>query len=626
MNKEAMQEKIRILLLEDNITDSELLLRELRKNGLLFKSERVDTEEGFRKAIDDFHPDIILADYTLPQFDGLSALAIARECCPNVPFVFVTGTMGEEIAVNALKMGATDYVLKDQLSRLAPAVTRALQVSEEISERRRLRQALRESERLYRLLAENTYDMITRHLPDSTYLYASPACRALFGYEPEELLGTKAFAQMHPEDVKRVISISQEAVKTGGANVAQYRHLTKDGRYIWVETAGKVIKNAATDEVEDIICVVRDITDRKQAEDELKKSRQQIRMLLDSAAEGIYGINLEGKCTFVNAACLRILGYDDEIQVLGENMHHLIHAKYHDGSAYPEEKCRIFEAFRKGEKVHADDEVLWRADGTSFPVEYWSYPVEEESSVIGAVVTFIDITERRLAEELENQRTEQKLLNKEALLFLMQMHLENREELLKHITLVAAQILGVERTGVWFISMQHTEIMCEVLYILSTHMHETGTRLYAKHFPQYFAALEEDRVVAAENALSDLRTSEMAEDYLKPHGIVSKMDIPIRRHGNIVGIMCFEHPETRQWTNDEKEFAGSLSHILTENLEKFDRKKAETDLRKHEEELQKRVKELEEFYQLAVGRELRMKDLKERIEELEAELAKYKRS
>jgi two-component system NtrC family sensor kinase len=117
----------------------------------------------------------------------------------------------------------------------------------------------------------------------------------------------------------------------------------------------------------------------------------------------------------------------------------------------------------------------------------------------------------------------------------------------------------------------------------------------------------------------------MTEDYLKPYGIVSKMDVPIRRHGEIIGIICHEHPEPRQWLYEEQEFAISLSHIITANLENFDRTKAEEELKKHQKELKKRVKELEEFYEIAVGRELRMKDLKEEIEELREELEKYKK-
>lgn len=116
-----------VLMLEDVPADAELIQHELRKAGLPFTAARVDTREDFLRAIEKRAPDIILADYKLPRFDGLSALAIAREKCPEAPFVFVTGTMGDEQAVEALRQGADDYILKDRLSRLGPAVQRALE-------------------------------------------------------------------------------------------------------------------------------------------------------------------------------------------------------------------------------------------------------------------------------------------------------------------------------------------------------------------------------------------------------------------------------------------------------------------------------------------------------------------
>ena len=132
---------------------------------------------------------------------------------------------------------------------------------------------------------------------------------------------------------------------------------------------------------------------------ERQQAEKQVRLLLDSTAEAIYGINLEGNCTFANPSCARMLGYAAPEELLGKNMHWLIHHSYPDGRPMPVEVCRIFRAFRVGEGVHVDDEVLWKKDGSSFPVEYWSYPQKVNNEVSGAVVTFIDITKRRLAEE-----------------------------------------------------------------------------------------------------------------------------------------------------------------------------------------------------------------------------------
>lgn len=132
-----MDKKLRILILEDVPADAELMERELCKGGMNFSSERVDTKEAFLEGLKDFEPDLILGDYKLPSFDGLSALEIVQEKCPEVPFIFVSGAIGEEFAIETLKKGATDYVLKDRLSRLVPAVSRALREVGERTERKR---------------------------------------------------------------------------------------------------------------------------------------------------------------------------------------------------------------------------------------------------------------------------------------------------------------------------------------------------------------------------------------------------------------------------------------------------------------------------------------------------------
>jgi len=124
---EFKSEEIRLLILEDSETDAELIIRQLRDDGMVLSSKRVQTRDTFLKALDDYNPTLILADYTLPSFDGMSALSIALEKCHDIPFIFVSGTIGEERAVAVLKTGATDYVLKDKLHLLVPAVRRAQQ-------------------------------------------------------------------------------------------------------------------------------------------------------------------------------------------------------------------------------------------------------------------------------------------------------------------------------------------------------------------------------------------------------------------------------------------------------------------------------------------------------------------
>lgn len=156
-----MEEGLRILILEDRPTDAEIAERELRVGGLNFVSRRVETEAEFRRELQDFKPDIILSDYELPTFDGISALIISQSTSPDTPFIFVTAVMGEETAIDMLKRGATDYVLKDKISRLLPAVERALDEVEDHARRREAEDALKESEAELRNRAERLAHFLT---------------------------------------------------------------------------------------------------------------------------------------------------------------------------------------------------------------------------------------------------------------------------------------------------------------------------------------------------------------------------------------------------------------------------------------------------------------------------------
>jgi len=155
-----MDEELHILLLEDVASDAELMEHELRKTELRFSLQRVETKDAFVRGLDEFRPNLILADYSLPTFDGLSALTIAEKKSPNVPFIFVSGSIGEEMAIETLKKGAIDYVLKDRLSRLAPAVRRALTEAEEHIKRKKAEKKLKQyQEHLEELVEERTTEL-----------------------------------------------------------------------------------------------------------------------------------------------------------------------------------------------------------------------------------------------------------------------------------------------------------------------------------------------------------------------------------------------------------------------------------------------------------------------------------
>ena len=191
---------IKVLLVEDVAEDADLIVRELRRSGLSLETRRVDSAPAYEQALAEFAPDLILSDYTLPGFDGPEALRIAQRQRPDTPFIFVSGTIGEERAIETLRHGAVDYVLKDNRARLAPAVERALKEAQERESKRWAMRKLEESEERFRFAMH--YSSIGMALvdPNGRWLAVNPALCKILGYEESELLSGDALSITHPED------------------------------------------------------------------------------------------------------------------------------------------------------------------------------------------------------------------------------------------------------------------------------------------------------------------------------------------------------------------------------------------------------------------------------------------
>lgn len=150
----------------------------------------------------------------------------------------------------------------------------------------------------------------------------------------------------------------------------------------------------------EIVVIYDDVTKRKQSEFDLRESHEKLDLLLNSMAEGAYGVDNDGNCTFVNRSFMRMLGFESTDEVIGKHIHELIHHSHADGKPYPARDCKMYEAYQRHQDIHVSDEVFWRKDGNSFPVEYWSRPIIRDDVVVGAFATFLDITERKKQEEI----------------------------------------------------------------------------------------------------------------------------------------------------------------------------------------------------------------------------------
>src|SRR5437870_2214634 len=184
-----MKTSLRVLIVEDSEFDAQMIVSMLRKGGYEVTSERVETEPALRAALATKSWDMILADYNLPEFNAVAALRILQESGLDLPFIIVSGGIGEDIAVSAMKAGAHDYLMKGNLSRLVPAVERELREAANRAGQREAKRALQESELRYRLLWETSPDAVILMDPAGTIHFANPAVKDVFGYAPEELMG-----------------------------------------------------------------------------------------------------------------------------------------------------------------------------------------------------------------------------------------------------------------------------------------------------------------------------------------------------------------------------------------------------------------------------------------------------
>ena len=275
----------------------------------------------------------------------------------------------------------------------------AAEYAEVTATTRRQAQAIQESEERLRLTIDTALDAVINADARGVITGWNAQAELIFGLSRAEALGQaldqtiipEAYRDAHRQGLAHYLSTGEGPVLNERIEISALR---RDGTEFPVELA--IVPVQSRDGVS-FSAFVRDITERNQAEAERLRLSSYNQLLLDSTGEGIYGIDTDGNCTFINRAAARILGVTAE-EVLGRNMHQTAHHSHADGSAYPNEDCPIYRASQAGQSCRVEDDVFWRSNGTSFPVEYFSSPIVSEGRLQGAVITFADITQRKAAE------------------------------------------------------------------------------------------------------------------------------------------------------------------------------------------------------------------------------------
>jgi len=393
-----MSENFKILFLEDNENDVELIKFQLKKLELNFIYEVTQNQQEFENALHSFIPDLILSDYSLPSFDGLSAFKLVKEKKLKIPFILVTGEISEEFAVSCMKEGMDDYILKGSLHRLPMSIEHILNKYEDQEKIRLADEALSKLKKA----VDTSGEVIFMTDLKGIFTYVNPAFTALYGYSSDEIVGKET-----PRIIKSHL-LSKEIYKYFWETLLNKEEIRveiinkhKDGTILNIDGSATPILDD-NNNITGFLGIQRNISERKRAEIELKNAHNYNQLLLDSMAEGAYGVDTEGRCTFVNKSFLNLLGYENASEIIGERTHPLIHHSHADGRNYPNVECKMLNSRKTKQCINVSDEVFWRKNGTPLHVEYWSYPIVQNDKIVGAICTFIDITERKQTEKYQS--------------------------------------------------------------------------------------------------------------------------------------------------------------------------------------------------------------------------------
>lgn len=390
-----MNRSLRILLVEDNPGDAYLIEDMLINADVRYELKRVERLSAAIEQIRTDAFDAILLDLGLPDSKGLDTLIKLNQSRPKAPVIVLTGLVDETVGTEAVKAGAQDYLIKGQIDKnpLARSIKYAIERAKVEAEREQ-----------YFKFFQTSADLMCFADPNGAFIKTNPAFSETLGYTEAELVSKPFIEFVHPGDKQATIDEMARQQQKGITFNFENRYICKDGSLRWL--AWRAIYN----QDEGITyAIARDITERKIAEEALEKLSHKIGLILNSAGEGIYGLDLAGKVTFINPAAARMLGYAVE-ELLGRQSHETWHHHNPDGTPLQVEQCSLNELLKEGTPGAAENEVFWKKDGKMLPVEYTSTPIFEAEKLVGAVVTFRDISDHLHAEE-ERKKLEDQLLH-----------------------------------------------------------------------------------------------------------------------------------------------------------------------------------------------------------------------
>ena len=373
--------KLRILLLEDSPADTELIEAELKKNDLKYSLRRVMTKNAFTNEIRSFDPDIILSDYKLPSFDGYSALLLAKKEVPHIPFVLVTGAVGDETAVECIKAGAEDYVLKDHLHRLVPAMKSALG-------KYKTQQSLEASQSQVSNILESITDGFVAFDAQMNYTYVNNRGGEMLGRKPEDLIG-KNYWKEYPE---------AEGTPFANAYVRALKEQTPIQIEDYYEPFDRWFENRIYPSKDGLTIFFTEITERKKAEEEIRRERDLTKKIMETSPTAIVIVGRDGNITYANTRAEEVLGLSkDDIKQRDYKAPSWRITDF-NGQPFPDEQLPFRQVATTKQPVYGVQHAIEWTDGKRILLSINAAPLFTNSGEFdGMVATLDDITERKRA-------------------------------------------------------------------------------------------------------------------------------------------------------------------------------------------------------------------------------------
>jgi PAS domain S-box-containing protein len=388
-----MSSKIKILIVEHNLNDIELIRYELKKGGIDFVSEIVQNEMGYRNALKNFIPDIILSDYALPSFDGRAAFEIREQITPGTPFIFVSGSIGEENSIEFIKNGVTDYVLKDKLFTLTVKVKRALSDAKEKQQKNNTEQELIQSERRLARAQELAHmgsweiDMI-----DNTQTWSGGMYK-IYGIDHKEHPSTELFLSfIHPDDLAFSKSHVAKAYSTFSDGSFNFRFTRKDGELRYGYTEYRVDFDQNKKPLR-LYGIVQDVSEMKKAEENLKQSENRFRAIIEKGTDMKTLSTVNGEMIYGSPSITKVLGYSLK-ELLHKSAINFIHPD--DIPGYMENRKEILQTpgksvFNQIRLRHKNGNWIW-CEGIITNMLH-------EAGINALVSNYRDISEKKIAEK-----------------------------------------------------------------------------------------------------------------------------------------------------------------------------------------------------------------------------------